>query len=192
MVGSFDMPFVYAQDVQLENLSLIGFNNIKSNDSKANKGKTVHFFLDDNKFDEVWNVPERELARLEQYVQVLSPDFSIYSDMPQPLQIYNTFRNRWCASYWQFNKLVVIPTISWGGESTFEFCFDGIETGCTVAVSTIGTSRNQDEFMAGYVKMCEIIKPETVLNYGHVVEGMDDLASVITISYRHGSYVDDI
>jgi hypothetical protein len=185
------MPFVYAQDVQLENLSLIGFNNIKSSDSETNKDRTVHFFLDDSKFDEVWNIPERELARLEQYKQVLSPDFSIYSDMPRPLQIYNTFRNRWCASYWQFNKLAVIPTVSWGDESTFEFCFDGIEQGCTVAVSTIGTGKNQDEFMAGYVKMCEIVKPEIVLNYGHVIEGMESLANIIMAPYRHGSYRDD-
>ena len=76
MVSGFDMPFVYAQSVLLNGIELIGFNNTKSADSDSNRLKTVHFFLDDFKFDEVWNKPENELPRLSQYVQVLSPDFS--------------------------------------------------------------------------------------------------------------------
>jgi len=67
MVGGFDMPFVYAQDVELNGISLVAFNNIKSKETAANKNKTVHFFLDDHKFDEVWNIPERELVRLSQW-----------------------------------------------------------------------------------------------------------------------------
>lgn len=115
MVGDYDMPFVYAQDIELDDISLIGFNNIKSFEREASKNKTVHFFLDDYKFDEVWKNPEQELTRLSQYAQLLSPDFSVYADMPTPLQIYSVFKNRWCASFWQFNKMAVIPTVSWGG-----------------------------------------------------------------------------
>jgi len=192
MVGEFDMPLVYAQDVILDEISLIGFNNIKSEETTAKgRSKTVHFFLDDHKFDEVWNKPERELTRLSQYVQVLSPGFSVYADMPEPLQIYNTFRNRWCASYWQFNELLVIPTVVWGAENTFEFCFDGIEEGCVVAVSTIGSSDNQSEFLAGFKRMCDVIRPGIVLNYGQVFGDMTNSATIVEIPYRHGSYGSD-
>jgi hypothetical protein len=143
--------------------------------------------LDDHKFDEVWNKPELELERLSQYFQLLSPDFSIYADMPKPLQIYNTFRNRWCASYWQYNKMLVIPTVSWGEEATYEFCFDGIEEGCVVAVSTLGASDSQEEFLTGFKQMCEIIRPSTVLNYGKLFNEMKDYAKVVTVPYKHGS-----
>jgi hypothetical protein len=191
MVGTFDMPFVYSQEVELDNLSLIGFNNIKSCEQGTNRDKTVHFFLDDHKFDEVWNKPEQELERLAQYFQLLSPDFSVYADMPKPLQMYNTFRSRWCASYWQFNKLLVIPTVSWGSEDTYDFCFDGIEAGCVVAVSTIGAGDSQREFLAGFKQMCEAIRPNAVLNYGTLLDGMGDYAKIVTVPYRHGSNRND-
>jgi hypothetical protein len=187
MVGDFDMPFIYAQDIRLDDISLIGFNNIRSSEQEENKSKTVHFFLDDYKFDEVWNKPERELERLSQYSQLLSPDFSVYTDMPSPLQIYNTFRNRWCASYWQFNRMAVIPTLSWGGEDTYRFCFDGIECGCIVAVSTLGVSDSHEGFLSGFKKMCEIVKPYAVLNYGTMIDGMEDYAQIVAVPYRHGS-----
>jgi hypothetical protein len=191
MVGEYDMPYVYAQEVITDGIKLVGFNNIRNDSSRYSLDKTVHFFLDDYKFDEVWKMPEHELARLSEYAQVFSPDFSVYSDMPEPIQIYNTFRNRWCASYWQFNKLLVIPTVSWGGVNTFDFCFDGIEVGSVVAVSTLGIYNDQDEFMAGFARMCEVIDPYRVINYGSVINGMDKLATVIEIPYKHGSQRDE-
>jgi len=191
MVGNFDMPFIYAQDIVLDGISLIGFNNIKSEEADARRSKTVHFFLDDYKFDEVWKMPERELLRLSQYAQVLSPDFSIYSDMPEPLQIYNVFRNRWCASFWQYNKVLVIPTVSWGGENTYKFCFEGIEKGCIVATSTVGSYDNQDAFLYGFTKMLETIRPKAVLNYGQTFEGMNGAVPLVVVPYQHGSFKGD-
>jgi hypothetical protein len=85
----------------------------------------------------------------------------------------------------------VVPTIVWGGENTFDFCFDGIERGCIVAVSTIGMADNQRKFMIGFNKMCEVIKPEAVLNYGQTFDDMERLARIITIPYKHGSCKDD-
>jgi hypothetical protein len=187
MVGEYDMPFVYAQDIELDGISLIGFNNIKNSDTDVNRGRTVHFFMDDYKFDEVWKKPEQELGRLAQYFQVLSPDFSVYADMPTPLKMLNVFRNRWCASYWQFNKLIVVPTVSWGAEDTYRYCFDGIETGCVVAVSTLGSSWSLDGFMTGFKQMCAVIKPSAVLNYGAMIDGMRDYAHVVAVPYKHGS-----
>ena len=193
MTGDFDIPFVYAQDIDVEDICLLGFNNTHTEETSENRKKmTVHFFLEDAQFDEVWNNPPRQLKRLSQYAQLLSPGFSVYADMPEPLQLYNTFRNRWCAAYWQYNCQVVIPTITWGLENTFEFCFEGIEKGCVVAVSTIGSSDNKEAFMAGFKAMCENIKPSLVVNYGKPIEGMRDCVNILEIPYNHGSRVKDI
>lgn len=62
-------------------LNFLGFHNTKSND-KSNKSKTVHFYIDDSKFEKVWNNPEKYITRLQQYKQVLSPDFSLFTNMP--------------------------------------------------------------------------------------------------------------
>jgi hypothetical protein len=188
MTGRFEMPFVYSQNVSLQNIKLVAFSNIKTYENSVSKKlKTVHFFLDDYKFDEVWKNPKAQLERLSQYTQLLSPGFSLYSDMPEPLQIYNTFRNRWCAAYWQYNKQAVIPTIVWGRENTFEFCFDSVEKGCVVAISTVGTQDDEEAFMTGYKTMCEIIEPKTVINYGKLFDDMREYAKLIDIPYSHAS-----
>ena len=60
----------------------------------------------------------------------------MYLEMPYALQIYNTFRNRWCGAYLSDKGIKVIPTVSWSDEKSIEFCFKGIEKGSIVAVST--------------------------------------------------------
>lgn len=64
--------------------------------------------------------------RTDPYKAVLSPDFSMYREMSPTIQHYNTFRNRFCGAYFASKGLRVIPTVSWGDEDTFDFCFLGI------------------------------------------------------------------
>ena len=96
----------------------------------------VHFFLYDYRFEQVWKNPDSDIERLSCYRTVLSPDFSIYLEMDPIMQFYNVFRNRWCGAYWASKGIRVIPTVNLGDESTFDFCFDRIEEGGVVAVST--------------------------------------------------------
>ena len=188
MSGAYQMPFVYAQDVDVTGLALLGFDHTRRIEwSPSRRGRTVHFFLDDYKFGEVWKQPDKQVKKLSQYAQVLSPDFSVYADMPKALQIYNTFRNRWCASVWQAAKMAVVPTISWAAPGSFDFCFDGVEPGSVVAVSTVGTSNAGDEFMSGFEEMLLRIQPRIVIVYGKPHEGMAELAELIAVPYSHGS-----
>ena len=60
---------------------LIGFNYAKSSDKK-NIG--IHFYLDDYQFERLWNNPQEYIEILKQYKCILSPDFSLYLDMPIP------------------------------------------------------------------------------------------------------------
>ena len=53
----------------------------------------------------------------------------------------------------------VIPSVSWGNENTFEFCFEGIEKGSTVAVSTYmvsehGHKKDQKDFFSKATTKC--------------------------------------
>lgn len=65
----------------------------------------------------------------------------------------------------------VIPTVNWGLENTFDFCFNGIEKGSVVAVSTYmvsehGNHSDQKEFfMKGYNEMLKRIEPELIICY---------------------------
>lgn len=92
--------------------------------------------------------------------------------MPLALQIESIFKNRWCGAYWQSKGLKVIPTVSWGDERSFDFCFDGIEEGAIVAVCTYYRENCEDDFMLGYNEMIKRIKPSVVLCYDEPFAGM--------------------
>lgn len=151
--------------MDFSSLKLIGYDKTKMNDTE-NSQRFVHFFLDDYKFEVMWNNPEPRIDKLRQYRGVLSPQFSTYYTMPLALQLYNTFRSRWCGAYFQQHGLTVIPTISWGLPDSYDFCFEGIERGSIVAVSTIGVRDEKQYFISGYNEMMRSISPSVIICYG--------------------------
>lgn len=123
--------------------------------------------------------------KLKQYYALLSPDFSMFTDMPKSLQIYSVFKNRWCGAYWQSLGSRVIPTISWGDESSFDFCFDGVEEGATVAVCTYYRENCEEEFMLGYNRMMEVIKPRSIICYDEPFPSMKgNIKSFLPTTYE--------
>lgn len=185
--GTFEMPVIQKQDVDLDNVSLIGYDKTKSGD-KAGANSFVHFFLDDYKFEVIWNDPEPRLEKLSQYRGVLSPQFSTYYTMPVPLQIYNTFRSRWCGAYLQSKGFKVIPTVSWGLPQSYWYCFDGIEKGSVVAVSTLGVRKEKDFFLQGYSEMLRRLKPKAVICYNTPFDEMG--GNIITVSYEETNNIE--
>lgn len=189
MVGKYGMPLVRKQDIEPDAIELLSYTKTKDDDNE-NLYKTVHFFTHDWNFDAVYNKPEESAEKLKQYYALLTPDFSMYPRMPLSLQIHSTFKNRWCGSFWQSLGLVVIPTVEWGDECSFEFCFDGIEEGSVVAVATY-CRRNREGFMLGYNKMLEVIKPSAVICYGEPFNGMKGNIKVIQ-PYDHNELVEKL
>lgn len=164
-VGSFGMPRIKRQAVDLEKIELWNYTKAKEHDGE-NRHRTIHFFTQDWHYESVYEKPEEALQKLEQYYALLTPDFSLYADMPMALQIYSTFKSRWCGAFWQRHGLRVVPTISWSTPDSFAFCFDGVEKGSVVAVSTYCAEGYKREFMSGYDAMFEKLKPSAVICYG--------------------------
>lgn len=111
------------------------------------------------------------LELLSRFKCVCTPDFSTYTDFPKAIQIYNHYRKHWLGAYWQSNGIAVIPTISWGDNKSFEWCFDGEPVGGVVAVSSVGTQLNKDSrklFLDGYNEMLVRLQPELIYFYGNV------------------------
>lgn len=145
---------------------LIGFNYAKTSE---NKNCGIHFYVDDYQFERVWNKPEDYTDILFDYDCILSPDFSLYTDMPMPMKIWNVYRSRFIGNYYQSKGINVIPTLSWAEPETFKFCFEGIPEGSIVSVSTIGVKENKDALKIwrdGMQAAIDKIKPSTVLVYG--------------------------
>ena len=149
---------------------LIGFNYVLST-KKRDTG--VHFFLDDYQFERVWNQPQMYLGKLAEFDCVLTPDFSLYLDMPMAMKIWNTYRSRMIGQIMQQMGLEVIPTLSWAEEATYSFCFDGIEPEGVVAVSTVGIVRKKDAWngwCAGMDEAMRRLRPSVVLCYGTPID----------------------
>ena len=185
------IPRFKAKPDDFSNLLLIGFDKTNLEDVK-HLDRMVHFFLYDYRFERVWKSPDADLERLSRYRAVLSPDFSMYLEMAPVMQLYNTFRNRWCGAYWASKGMRVVPTINWGDESTFDFCFEGIEKGSTVAVSTYmasehGNRQAQKEwFMAGYNEMIRRIEPEKIICYNTPFPEMQ--GDIVYVDYELSSW----
>ncbi len=181
--GSYDLPLIRKQEIDLKKIKLMSYSNTKYQD-KRNEFKTIHFFIHDYRFECVYSNPMLTVEKLKQYYCLLSPDFSLYTDMPLLLQMYSTFKNRWCGAYFQSLGLKVIPTISRSDERSFDFCFDGIEKGSIVAISTHGNNKTKEKFLKGYNKMLEKIEPSAIICYGKpFLEMTKD--NLIVFPYKH-------
>jgi len=74
----------------------------------------IGYFTEDYRFESLWNSKTRQALKLlrEDWSGVCLPDYSIYSDDPYPVQLWNTFRQRWLGRFWQELGIPVIPIIS--------------------------------------------------------------------------------
>ena len=187
--GSWNIPIVRKNKLDLDTVDLICFADIKANDTNENTKKGVHFFIDDYRMDNVYANYEKVLPRLRQYRFILTPDYSLYKDLPRAIQVYNVFRNRWCGAYWQKQGLTVIPTISWSDAPSYDFCFSGVEKGSIVAIGMIGCKRGcKTAFMRGYNAMLERIEPQAVICLGTPFQEMT--GNIISIDYMTTRRVD--
>lgn len=122
-------------------------------DPSVDSSNWIHFYGFDNYLEDVWENPELWANRLEQFAGIISPDLSIYRDMPFTQQLYNTYRNRVLARWFAQQGIPVIPNIRCADERTYAFAFEGIERNSTVCTSTSGilsNSKDRQSFSCGF------------------------------------------
>lgn len=183
----YDIPCL-APVPEVPDLKWIPFNAANTQQHRASCG--IHFFLDDYIFERCWRDPDRYTRLMKQFGAVMSPDFSLFTDYPYPVQLYNHWRKHQLAVYWHQQGIVVIPSICWSDERSFDWCFEGEPAGSVVAVSSVGTQKNpvaRRLFQAGYEEMCRRLKPCTVIFYGDVpkVCKSDDIRLISLPAYHH-------
>lgn len=162
--GKWDMPIIKATQHIPEDL--ISFNYVLSTEHYE---KGVHFYIDDYQFERVWSDPKRYIDKLMPYDCTLTPDFSLYAEMPLPMQMWNVYRSRLIGQMCQDAGIDVIPTLQWCREDSFDFCFEGLEKGGCVSVSTIGVKQNKEARKLWYAGMSEAeerLEPSHIVVYG--------------------------
>lgn len=161
--NEYGIPLVKKQKVKPE--WLVPFGQRIRTEKELRKG-CYHFFLDDYRFEHVWNRPYDTLSVIEKVGNTLTPDFSLYTNYPLAMQIWNTYRNRWLGAFWQSLDINVIPTICWSDEKSYDFCFKGVEKGSTVAISIVSSKKAGSAFVNGFIEMLNEIEPKLILCYG--------------------------
>lgn len=127
----------------------------------------IHCFVYDYFLERIWKRPDCYVKYLQKSKVFFTPDFSLYTDIPLALQIFNTYRNRWVGAYMQEKGINVIPTISWGLENSYDFAFLGVKVGSPVVISSVGIRKHQISiFKAGIEQMKATINPSYVYIYG--------------------------
>lgn len=167
LLGKWEFPPIIGTDD--EPTQLIGFNYCLTA-KKSDYEKTVHFYLDDYQFERIWNKPEVYIKILSKFRSCLTPDFSLYRNMPLAMQIYNVFRSR-CIGYLmeQANMKVVI-TLQYSDPSSYEFCFDSLPQHKVYSASTVGVERDETARMLwkmGMIEALKRLKPKSLIIYGN-------------------------
>lgn len=165
--GRGGMPELKPIDARPDDLQ--GFNYAKTTKASKKARMGCHFFVDDYQFERVWASPRRYFECLRDYKCVLTPDFSLYLDMPMPMQRWNVYRSRALGHIWQREGMDVVPALSWSTPESYEFCFEGLPRHSTVAASTVGVlgdERALSLWRAGMSEAMRRLEPARVLLYG--------------------------
>lgn len=168
--GFYDMPTIEAVD--FVPTQLLGFSYAMQ---QTTFDFGIHFFIDDYKFERIWNEPDKYIPLLRKFECVIMPDFSMYLDMPLPMMQWNKYRGFAMAHYWQQQGLTVIPQLGWADERSYGFAFENIPRNSTVAVSSVGCKQEGsiEYFKAGFEVAIKRTEPSRILFYGGIPEGLD-------------------
>lgn len=194
--GKFHMPIIKPEtDIRIDKLEWIPFDKIQKTKPGDRTGQGIHFYCVDRAFEAVWRTPDRYIPLLQQFGAVCSPDFSMYRDHPEAVQIWSMYKRHWLAAYWQMHCIKVIPTIEWVWPESYEWCFDGEPRNAIVSISSCGCMNEKlakTLFTSGCKEAMRRLNPTQVLWYGKPLPDMDFNATVIKSEYNKviGRYYD--
>lgn len=141
-----------------------------------NHEEFISFYEHDVRFNSFLKNPSKYLSELKAFPGIITPDCSLYRDMPLILQLVNIYKSRLLGYYLQKQGFYVIPNVRWGDERTFSTCvlpekaaFLGIPSHRIVAISTYGCIKSRADrfyFKNGLAAMIETLSPAIILVHG--------------------------
>lgn len=83
-------------------------------DPEDRPGCVLGMFTEDWRFERAYltaGIFVEDEIEPEDWAAICVPDFSLYQDHPAVLRLYNLYRSRWCARYWQECGYPIIPIV---------------------------------------------------------------------------------
>jgi|GEM_PF-1879833 len=168
MVGKYNFP-------QLDKVNYIPeepaypFNYLKSTVTKGSYW--YHCFTAERNFHRLYNSFADYIELLKQAKGLISADFSLFRDYPEEILIEKCRANRLVDYALQQSGISMIPTAGFAGESSWEWCFDGLPIDSTVAITTNCLGRDREThrlFVGGVNTMIKKIHPTAIVICGKV------------------------
>ena len=129
----------------------------------------VVFYEHDSQIVRIWNHPHKYLEKLKKFKGVITPDFSLYRNMPLVMQKWATYQGKAIGVWLQNEGIEVIPNVRFADERSYPFCFSGVEKHSTVAIGTHGCIKQLTDrayFEKGLAEMVLELEPKTIIVYG--------------------------
>lgn len=183
--GIFEIPIIKKPKSLIIPDNLVPFSKMQ----KAEKKKfAVCEYENDTEFRDLLINPDKYIEIIKQYQGFISPDCSVYRDMPLAAQITNIYRSRAIGYCFQKHGIYVVPCVRWGDERTYttktlpeKIAFLGVEKNSIVSIGAYGQLKdrvNRYYFEAGLDSMMETLEPEIVLVYSKLPENMKEKYSL--------------
>jgi hypothetical protein len=142
----------------------------------------INFYTADRRFESCWNNPDTFTAKVmnARPYALVAPNFSIWEGTSRAEEIYQIYRTRFVARYWQEAGLDIIPDIQLGnlwGSDAWNWRFLGIPVGLpciAVNLQTPGSGKLVgkgfiEQFFASRLSrlksVLKILKPQQLLIY---------------------------
>ena len=185
--GDYDMPVVG----NFDDIGVIDYIALYSDTSEYNKTENtcVAFYQYDHVFDGIHglynSIIYQDEERLNKFRErfkgvkyIVAPDYSLFGDFPNALQIFNIYKSRVCMCWLIANtKAKILPNVRWTFPFTFEYCCDGIMKGSNIAIGVLGQIRDKENkkmFLDGLKVAIDRIEPKRILVYGFVTKSNFD------------------
>lgn len=171
--GTFEIPVM--RGIKTTDLpdTMIPFSQIGKSKSH---NECVCFFEKDPLFADAIVATDDFIDDLRKFPLIVTPDCSLYRDMPLGTQIANVYLSRLVGHHLQESGMATVPTVRWSDERSYgtelfgePFAFAGAPHKSIVAIGTYGCirgSENRHYFREGLVAMLDYLEPTTVLVYG--------------------------
>lgn len=163
---------------------LIAFSEAVRRNTVPDPTAWVHFYEDDYRFERLWKTPEKFLDQLRQFAGVISPDFSLYRNMPTAQKIHNTFRNQLLGAWFQAKGIQVIANVRVSGIESIPYSLAGTPRQSTLALGLHGCTKdptNRVHVIEEVRLICDLCEPTSLLIYGSSLYGVLDHAQALDI-----------
>ena len=175
--GVIEIPIIKKPDKFMIPQGIVPFSKMGSVEPER---FAVCEYENDRNFADLLRNPTQFVKKKKKFQAFITPDASLYWDMPFAAQIVNKYRNHVIGYYMQTKGVYTIPNVRWGDERTYttkcfpeKLAFLGVEKHSIVSIGSYGVVKGKLEkmhFKAGLESMLETLEPEVVLVYGSMPE----------------------